>query len=202
MEVNEVKFVGSYTKNEQCPKDMVPEYAFIGRSNVGKSSLVNALTGRNSIARVSKQPGKTQTLNFFKINDEWHLVDLPGYGYAKVSKQMRKSWDQMIMSYLSKRPQLVMACVLIDARIPPQKNDLEFMNRLGRKKIPFIIVFTKTDKLKSNRKAQLKSVFQKAMKSEWAELPETFQTSSLNGDGIESLLEYIAGLNSKLLSGQ
>jgi len=136
MEINEVKFLGSYTKLEQCPKAMMPEYAFIGRSNVGKSSLVNALTGRNSVARVSKQPGKTQTINYYEIDQLWNLVDLPGYGYAKVSKSMRKEWDQMIMTYLSKRVQLVSACVLIDGRIPPQQNDIEFMDKLGKRKIP------------------------------------------------------------------
>ena len=202
MEINEVKFIGSYTKIEQCPKAMIPEYAFIGRSNVGKSSLVNALTGRNSVARVSKQPGKTQTINYYKINDLWHLVDLPGYGYAKVSKQMRKSWDQMIMTYLSKRPQLVSACVLVDGRIPPQKNDIEFMNKLGKKRIPFAILFTKTDKLKNNQKARLRSQLSQAMREDWTELPESFLTSSVTGDGIQSVLKYIASLNEKLLSDQ
>lgn len=202
MEIKQVEFIISGTKLEQLPASEIPEYAFVGRSNVGKSSLINALCGRNALARVSKQPGKTQTINFFKVNDAWHLVDLPGYGYAKVSKEMRADWDKMIFDYLKNRRQLVAAMVLIDARIPPQNNDLEFINSLGEKKIPFVMVFTKTDKLKKNDKNQLVPKFGKAMKEHWEELPPTFLTSSLSGEGIDELLQYIGDLNQKLQSWQ
>lgn len=202
MKVKQVEFIISGTKLEQLPASEIPEYAFVGRSNVGKSSLINALCGRNALARVSKQPGKTQTINFFKVNDAWHLVDLPGYGYAKVSKEMRADWDKMIFEYLRNRRQLVAAMVLIDARIPPQENDLKFINSLGEKKIPFVMVFTKTDKLKKNDKNQLVPKFRKAMKEQWEELPQTFLTSSLSGEGIDELLQYIGNLNQKLQSWQ
>ncbi len=202
MKVKQVEFIISGTKLEQLPASEIPEYAFVGRSNVGKSSLINALCGRNALARVSKQPGKTQTINFFKVNDAWHLVDLPGYGYAKVSKEMRADWDKMIFEYLRNRRQLVAAMVLIDARIPPQENDLKFINSLGEKKIPFVMVFTKTDKLKKNDKNQLVPKFRKAMKEKWEELPPTFLTSSLSGEGIDELLQYIGNLNQKLQSWQ
>lgn len=198
MKIHEVKYLVSGTKMDQLPASDKPEYAFVGRSNVGKSSLINALTGRNALARVSKRPGKTQTINFFEVDENWHLVDLPGYGYAKVSKKMRSDWDKMIFSYLEQRRQLVAAMVLIDARIPPQKIDLEFINRLGEGRIPFVLVFTKVDKLKSSKKQQLVSTFKKSMKEDWTELPPAFLTSSISGEGIEELLNYIGDLNKEL----
>jgi GTP-binding protein len=198
MKIHQVEFVISGTKLDHLPASDLPEYAFVGRSNVGKSSLINALTGRNSLARVSKQPGKTQTINYFKVNDKWHLVDLPGYGYAKVSKKMRSSWDKMIFDYLKNRKQLVTAMVLIDARIPPQKNDMEFINRLGEGRIPFVMVFTKVDKLKRSEKHQLVPKFRKAMKEHWTELPPVFLTSSIKKEGIDELLNYIGELNKEL----
>jgi GTP-binding protein len=148
MQIKEAKFVKSSQKTDQCPKPDKPEYAFIGRSNVGKSSLINMLTGRKKLAKISGTPGKTQLVNHFLINDSWYLVDLPGYGYAKVSKSQRKSFGKLIESYIHTRENLMNLFVLIDSRIPLQKRDLDFMISLGEKQIPFSIVYTKTDKLK------------------------------------------------------
>ena len=198
MDIKQVEFVTSGTQMDHLPASNLPEYAFVGRSNVGKSSLINTLTGRNSLARVSKQPGKTQTINFFNVDGEWHLVDLPGYGFAKVSKKQRSDWNKMIMNYLKKRRQLVAAMVLIDARIPPQKIDIEFINKLGEERIPFVIVFTKADKLKRSDKQRLLPKFKSALKDHWTELPPTFITSSISSEGIDEVLEYIGQLNQKL----
>ena len=199
MDYQEIEFLGSFTELSQCPKPNKPEYAFIGRSNVGKSSLINALTGRKSLARVSKTPGKTQTINIFEIDDIWRLVDLPGYGYAKVSQKQRKQWDQMIINYLSYRVNLVTAFVLVDGRIPPQKIDLEFINRLGKKQIPFTLLFTKWDKVKSKARAKTQNQFAEILKKDWEELPKIIPTSSEKGEGIDEVRNFISNLNESLL---
>src|SRR6056297_2096072 len=198
MNISSIEFLGSFTKLEQCPKPNKPEYAFIGRSNVGKSSLINAITGRKSLARVSKSPGKTQTINVFEIDDQWRLVDLPGYGYAKVSQKQRELWDQMIINYLSFRTNLVTAFVLVDGRIPPQKVDLEFISRLGKKHIPFVILFTKWDKVKNKDHAKTRKAFEKELQTDWETLPDMKTTSSLKGEGIDEILDFIAELNESL----
>lgn len=198
MKISSIEFLGSFTKLEQCPKPDKPEYAFIGRSNVGKSSLINAITGRKSLARVSKTPGKTQTINVFEIDEQWRLIDLPGYGYAKVSQKQREQWDQMIINYLSFRTNLVTAFVLVDGRIPPQKVDLEFINRLGKKHIPFVILFTKWDKVKKKDRVRTRNTYEKELQSDWATLPEMKTTSALKNEGIEGILDFISKLNESL----
>ncbi|HKK60934.1 MAG TPA: ribosome biogenesis GTP-binding protein YihA/YsxC [Bacteroidales bacterium] len=199
MNISSIEFLGSFTEIQQCPKPNKPEYAFIGRSNVGKSSFINALTGRKSLARVSKSPGKTQTINVFEVDSKWRLVDLPGYGYAKVSQKQREKWDTMIINYLSFRTNLVTAFILVDARIPPQKVDLNFIDRLGKKNIPFTILFTKWDKVKKQNQHQTLLAYETELQKNWASLPQIFTTSSLNGDGVEEVLDYITQLNESLI---
>ncbi|MBT8320189.1 MAG: ribosome biogenesis GTP-binding protein YihA/YsxC [Eudoraea sp.] len=196
MKIKSAQFVISNSKVEQCPKDLLPEYAFIGRSNVGKSSLINALTQRKSLAKTSGRPGKTQLINHFIINNNWFLVDLPGYGYARVSKKEKKIFQKYITDYFLKRKQLVSAFVLIDIRHEPQKIDLEFMQYLGENGIPFAIVFTKADKLKPKAiETQVRSYLDTLTTGIWAEAPPHFITSSSKGIGREELLEYIDSIN-------
>jgi GTP-binding protein len=179
-----------------CPKDHLPEYAFIGRSNVGKSSLINMLTQRKGLAKTSGRPGKTQLINHFKINENWFLVDLPGYGYARVSKTNKKTFQKYITDYFRERPQLVCAFILIDIRHEPQKVDLEFMEWMGENQIPFCIIFTKADKLHPKTiDDQVNNYIQKLLEGIWEEAPLHFITSSTNGAGKEELLTYIDGLN-------
>jgi GTP-binding protein len=195
MEIKQAEYVGSYVRQDQCPKDEKPEYAFIGRSNVGKSSLINSLVGRKELAKVSKKPGKTQTINYFLVNDDWYLVDLPGYGYAKVSQQQRASWLKMIEYYLSKRETLQCAFVLIDANIPLQANDLQFMSWLGEKQVPFVIVFTKCDRLSRNElEKNLKGIRTELLKY-WTQLPRQFRTSAVKAEGKEDILNFIGEIN-------
>lgn len=195
---NEVKYIGSFPSNSACPKDVKPEYAFIGRSNVGKSSLINMLTGRNSLAHVSKKPGKTQMINFFEVAEEWYLVDLPGYGYAKISKKKRREWEMMIEGYLQHRTTLACVLLLIDANIPAQKIDLEFMNWLGHKQIPFVLVYTKTDRLKPAQVAPNIELIQQGFLEEWSELPQQFVTSAIKKEGREEILDFINNLNQQI----
>lgn len=192
------KFVGSYPDFSKCPKNLLPEYAFIGRSNVGKSSLVNFLTSRKDLAKTSSKPGKTQMINFFEINEAWHLVDLPGYGYAKLSKKHRESLDKMIRTYLVNRQQLVNTFLLIDSRISPQKLDLDFIDFLGKNQIPFSIVFTKADKPGNKRIQQNIDEFQEELSKSWEELPPVFLTSANKKIGEEEILEYIRNINKSL----
>ena len=154
MEIKYADFVGSYPSLNQCPQSRQPEYAFIGRSNVGKSSLINMITGRKGLAKVSNTPGKTQFINYFQINGNWHLVDLPGYGYARISKSKRAAWEKMIANYLQNRANLVCTFVLLDAYIPPQPIDMEFINWLGEIQIPFVIVYTKTDRIRGGEEGR------------------------------------------------
>lgn len=195
MLINTARFVISNGDVANCPDDARHEYAFIGRSNVGKSSLINMLTGRKSLAMTSSTPGKTMTINHFLVNDSWYIVDLPGYGYAQRSKASREKLRAMIEGYVISRPQMTNLFVLIDSRIKPQKIDLEFMAWLGENGVPFSIVFTKTDKL--SREARRKSVeaYTARLLEEWEELPPIFVTSSATGAGRDNLLDYIEQLN-------
>jgi GTP-binding protein len=191
MEVQQTEFRGSFPSVQQCPADDRPEFAFIGRSNVGKSSLINMLTGRTNLARTSKNPGKTQLLNYFLINQQWHLVDLPGYGYAKISKKKRQEWERMIQDYLVKRLQMQCAFVLIDAMIPPQKIDIDFLDWLGKMRIPFVIVYTKTDRLKADELTQNLNAIRTELSNYWEPLPQEFITSSEKGIGRAEILSFI-----------
>ncbi|MBC3757154.1 YihA family ribosome biogenesis GTP-binding protein [Hyunsoonleella sp. SJ7] len=195
MVIKSAEFVVSNSDVAKCPKSSLPEYAFIGRSNVGKSSLINMLTGRKSLAKTSGKPGKTQLINHFLINKNWHLVDLPGYGYAKVSKRDKKTFQKFITQYFSHREQLVTAFVLVDIRHKPQPIDLDFMQWLGENGIPFSIIFTKADKLKPKAIERHVSEYQNAMLEFWEEMPNYFVTSSSNGMGKEAVLGYVEGLN-------
>jgi GTP-binding protein len=191
MEVKSAEFVASYPKVGACPKDGRPEFAFVGRSNVGKSSLLNMLTHKG-LAKVSGTPGKTRLLNFFLINQSWYLVDLPGYGYARVSKAQQKNLQEMIGSYFRHREELISAFVLIDATIPPTKIDLDFINALGEEQIPFVIVFTKTDRIGSETLRKSIATFMDKLSETWENLPTYFVTSSEKRVGRTELLEYIA----------
>lgn len=196
LKIKTAKYVGSFPSEKSCPQTELPEYAFIGRSNVGKSSLINSLCGRNQLALTSKKPGKTQTINFFEINESWFLVDLPGYGYAKISKTQRQSWKKMVEGYLIKRRNLQCAFILIDGTIPPQKIDLEFMDWLGYSRIPFVIVYTKVDKVKNEELVTENiSRIQGAILEYWNELPQQFITSANEKRGREELLQFINDVN-------
>lgn len=194
----DVKYVGSYPSITSCPKDERPEYAFIGRSNVGKSSLINMLTGRNSLARISKKPGKTQMINYFLVEKSWYLVDLPGYGYAKISKKKRREWEIMIEGYLQHRKTLACAFVLIDANIPAQQIDIDFMSWLGDKQVPFIIVYTKTDRLKPAEVQPNIDRIRTTLLEHWEELPQEFVTSSIKKEGKEEILEFVETVNKNI----
>jgi len=198
MKINSAKFVISNTDVGKCPNEPYPEYAFIGRSNVGKSSLINMLTGHKSLAKTSGKPGKTQLINHFLINDNWYLVDLPGYGYAKVSKDKRKTFQKFIKDYFNKRMQLSCTFVLIDSRHEPQKIDLEFMEFLGENGIPFCIVFTKTDKLGKTGLEKNLAHYKKVMLESWEEMPTTFLTSSVDSSGKKEILSFIGQVNLSL----
>ena len=198
MKIKSAEFVISNTDVTKCPKEQLPEYAFIGRSNVGKSSLINMLTERKSLAKTSGKPGKTQLINHFKINENWFLVDLPGYGYAQISKSMRKSFQVFITEYFLQRPQLICSFVLVDARHAPQKIDVEFMRFLGENQIPFCIVFTKADKLKGSILNKNLQIYQTELLKTWEEMPQYFVTSATNKNGREELLNYIDEVNNNL----
>ena len=195
MNITKAIYLQSVVDWRKCPTGRFPEYAFIGRSNVGKSSLINMLTRHSGLAKTSSKPGKTQTINHFLINDNWYLVDLPGYGYASISKTMREKWTAMIDHYLTLRPNLQLVFVLIDSRIDPQKNDLDFINRLGENGVPFAIVFTKTDKVSKLKVSQNVEKFKEKMLETWEELPPYFLSSAEKGDGRDEILNYIEGIN-------
>ena len=199
MKITTANFVVSNSDVDKCPKDRIPEYAFIGRSNVGKSSLINMLTGRKNLAKTSGRPGKTQLINHFLINNNWFLVDLPGYGYARVSKSSKKVFQKFITAYFEKRAQLISAFVLIDIRHEPQKIDMEFMQWMGEHQIPFSIILTKADKLKpmaiEHHVAEYKA---KMLEDAWEEMPNYFVTSSTKNMGKEELLAYIHSINEEM----
>ena len=186
----------SNTDVAKCPSKSIPEYAFIGRSNVGKSSLINMLMGINKLAKTSGKPGKTQLINHFIINDKWYLVDLPGYGYAKVSKKERNIWTGFIKDYILTRENLLSLFVLIDARHEPQRNDLEFMENLGVNGVPFVIIFTKADKVKSMKLSENISNYKKQMEETWEEMPQYFISSAINKNGQDDILNFIDKTNS------
>lgn len=191
MIIKQAKFVTSSTKISQCPKSDILEFAFIGRSNVGKSSLINMLTGFGKLAKISGTPGKTQTINHFMINDTWFLVDLPGYGYAKLSKSIRETFDVFIRDYIVKRENLTCLFVLVDSRHEPHAIDLEFIRWVGQNAIPFAIIMTKTDKLKPAALIRNIDIYKQRLLEEWEELPQLFYTSSTSKQGREDILEYI-----------
>ncbi|HSA05199.1 MAG TPA: ribosome biogenesis GTP-binding protein YihA/YsxC [Tenuifilaceae bacterium] len=195
MVIRTAKFVASYPRVEKAPISNKPEYAFIGRSNVGKSSLINMLTCTKALAKVSQTPGKTQLINHFLINDEWNLVDLPGYGYAKVSKSDRKAFSDIITNYIIKRENLYLLFVLIDSRLEPQQIDIDFVNWLGEHQIPFALVFTKTDKVSSGALQANMDAFAAEMLNTWEELPQMFTSSAVTRTGREEILRYIEEIN-------
>ena len=198
MVIKSAEFVISNSRVEKCPTTGLPEYAFIGRSNVGKSSLINMLTARKGLAMTSQKPGKTQLINHFIINDSWYLVDLPGYGYARLGKDSRDSLRRMIEDYVLERKKLVLLFVLIDCRHEPQKIDLEFIQWLGEEGVPFSLVFTKADKLSKGRLASNIEAYTAKLHEEWEELPPIFVTSSEERVGRDELLGYIEEINSTL----
>jgi len=195
IEINDIYFVKSSSELKQCPNTKLPEYAFIGRSNVGKSSLINMLSQRKSLAKISSTPGKTQLINHFKVNKEWFIVDLPGYGYAKTGKKNRVKFAQFTKEYLLERKNLSCVFSLVDSRHKPQASDMEFFEFLGTNGIPFVIVFTKTDKLGVNKLRDNINNYKKVLLESWEELPTLFLTSSEKGNGREEILEFIEKTN-------
>jgi GTP-binding protein len=227
----DVAFTGSYPRLEDCPAPKHPEYAFIGRSNVGKSSLVNLLSGRKALAKVSTRPGKTQLLNFFWVKEEagqssksgsgkpaagtsggakpsapgaigWYLVDLPGYGYAKVSKTQRAAWEKLIRNYLIRRESLACVFLLVDASIPPQQSDLDFADFLGECRVPWALVYTKSDRVASSKRKGMRKAFEERLLEHWDALPPHFTTSSSKKRGRHELLAYIRELNARIAEGE
>ena len=198
MEIKKSEFVLSSPIWTQCPDDVKPEYAFIGRSNVGKSSLINMLCNHKGLAKTSSTPGKTLLINHFIINNDWYLVDLPGYGFAKRSKVIQKKLEQMITSYILQRKQLVNVFVLIDIRHGFMTVDREFIDWLGRSGIPFSIVFTKADKLKATVGTKMVEAYKSELLKQWEELPPIFVSSSLNGAGRDEILNYIESINKQI----
>lgn len=202
MIIRDAKYVGSFVKMSDCPPEQYPEYVFIGRSNVGKSSLINMLCNRKGLAKISVRPGKTQTINFYEIDQEWYLVDMPGYGYASVSQTQRASWEKMTKSFLTKRQSLVLAFVLVDGNIPPQKIDLQFINQLAEWELPFCVVFTKTDRPGKMELQRNLAAFNKEIMKSWEELPRQFITSASKATGKEELLAFISELNDQFESSR
>lgn len=201
MKIKTAEFIMSNTDYRKCPKPDKPEYAFIGRSNVGKSSLINMITGRNKLAKISGKPGKTQLINHFLINDNWYLVDLPGYGYAKTSKKNRKIWEDFIKDYILKRPNLMSLFVLIDIRHEPLKNDSEFTEQLGLNGIPFVIIFTKADKISKKKISENLNTYKKHMLETWETMPPYYVSSTVTKEGQEDILKLIEQTN-KLFNKQ
>jgi GTP-binding protein len=193
MIIRSASFVTSSAKISQLPAPDYPEYAFIGRSNVGKSSLINMIVGRKGLAKISGSPGKTQTINHFIINESWYLVDLPGYGYARVSQKTREQWDKLFTSYITLRENLILLFVLVDARHEPMASDLAFMEKLALNGVPFARVFTKTDKLSAAEAGKNRAAHDRVMLRTWESLPPTFVTSAARGTGRDELLDYING---------
>lgn len=202
MLIKTVEFVKSSEKWQNCPEPNIAEYAFIGRSNVGKSSLINAMMNRKDLAKTSQTPGKTQLINHFIVNEEWYLTDLPGYGYAKVSKVQRKDFEKLITNYILNRKNLVNLFVLVDVRHSPQKIDLEFMQWCGESGIPFSIVFTKADKLKAGAVTKNVEAYQEILLQTWEELPQIFVTSAEKKEGGDKILDFIENTNMYLVKNK
>ena len=199
MKITSAEFIISNSEVSKCPKEPLPEYAFIGRSNVGKSSLINMLTKHKNLAKTSSKPGKTQLINHFKINNNWFLVDLPGYGYARVSKKSKAVFQQFVTDYFEKREQMVCAFVLIDIRLEAQKIDLEFFTYLGVTEVPFCIVFTKADKIgKTKIHSHVEAYRKQVLASGWEEMPQHFVTSATEATGKDDLLSYIDEINQEM----
>lgn len=191
MKIKEVSFLKSITHYQQRPQPAQPSFVFLGRSNVGKSSLINTLLGRKQIAKTSSKPGKTQLINYFTVNQAWYLVDAPGYGWAHISQQVKKKWTKMVRDYLLYTAELISSFLLIDSRHPPQQNDLDYVQWLGENKLPFSIVFTKADLPKKNELHRNVAAFKEIMKPYWSEFPPFFTTSSRKKIGIDQILSYI-----------
>lgn len=191
MEIEKAEFVSSHADVNKCPPPERPEFAFIGRSNVGKSSLINMLSGRKKLAKTSSTPGKTQTINHFIINDAWYLVDLPGYGYASTSKDKRAQFGKMIQDYITRRENLYCLFILIDSRHEPQRIDVDFIHWAGRNEIPIALVFTKSDKLSTNELKKNTALYERTLLKTWAELPPIFVTSSEKKKGRDEVLNFI-----------
>ena len=198
MKITKAEFICSNTRVDLCPQESIPEYAFIGRSNVGKSSLINMLVERKKLAKTSSTPGKTRLINHFKINKEWFLCDLPGYGYAKVSKKERETFSKMIQRYAFDRTNLVCFLVLVDARHKPQELDLDFIEWLGDSQLPFVIVLTKIDKINQLGKSKNLKLLKDELSQTWDELPLIFETSAEKGTGRNELLKFIDDTNKKM----
>lgn len=192
-----IKFIGSFTDVRQCPEDHLPEYCFIGRSNVGKSSMINCITGQKEMARTSAKPGKTQAINLFTVGEpgEWNIADLPGYGFARVSKSSRAQWSKLIHGYIRQRDNLCCTFLLIDIRHPQQENDRVFMNNLGEQQVPFCLLFTKADKLKPEELSEAVEKYKSKILEDWELLPPYFITSSQTGMGRAEILEFIHKTN-------
>ncbi len=193
--IKNAEFVKSSANLSGCPEDIRPEYAFIGRSNVGKSSLINMLTGRNKLAKISSRPGKTQLINHFLVDGKWYLVDLPGYGWAKVSKADKERWKIMIHEYLLRRRNLLNVFLLVDSRHEPQKNDLNFMMWMGQHQIPFSLIFTKIDKLGGTKLQKNLASYREALRKDWEELPPYFEVSNVKKIGGDEIIDYINRIN-------
>lgn len=200
MTIKTAEYLQSEADWRKCPPPNLPEYAFIGRSNVGKSSLINMLTNRKSLAKTSSKPGKTQTINHFIINKNWYLVDLPGYGFAKTSKTNREKWQKMISDYLLFRENLQVVFVLVDSRIEPQQIDIDFINNLGEKGIPFAIIYTKTDKTSSSKTMSTMQKMKNILSETWEELPLMMQSSAVSGFGKDEILNFIEEINQQYYS--
>lgn len=195
MQIKENRFLISSPNFKKCPAPDKPEYAFIGRSNVGKSSLINMIVGKKKLAKISSTPGKTQLINHFIINESWYLVDLPGYGYAKIAKTKRQEWKKLINDYILNRENLMCLFLLIDSRLPPQKNDLSFIEFLGSSSIPFIILFTKTDKIKPKQIELNLNTYKEELKKTWDTVPEFIISSTINKNGRDEILNFIGETN-------
>jgi GTP-binding protein len=201
MLIDTARFLISSPDISKCPKHLLPEYAFIGRSNVGKSSLINMLTGRKGLAKISGTPGKTRLINYFIINDKWYLVDLPGFGYAKVSRTDREKWGKMIRQYLIRRKNLVCTFVLIDARREPQKIDNDMIDWMGINQLPFVIIFTKTDKLTRKQLSENINNFSNHLLQKWEALPQMILSSAKTKDGLDEIMDFIK-VNNKIFGNQ
>lgn len=199
--IKEVKFIKSSPDTKSCPEGNEPEYAFVGRSNVGKSSLINYLTGNKKLAKTSGTPGVTKLINHFMVDDSWYLVDLPGYGYAKIAKNVRSKFDKLIKDYLLQRKTLVCLFQLIDCRHEPQRNDLDFITWLGQNVVPFVLCFTKTDKLSSNELQKSLKTYKNVLLKQWESLPKIFITSTTSNRGKEEILSFIEETNKLLKTG-